>query len=168
VFVPYSHTLSCNMAFDAYYKGHESGSRHAWAYAGKGGAPPAWPDDGPEGERMEPDEDEQDAAMERDADELEAVAEQYNAFLPEVLDELERRCVKEAFSIWTGYAAFCEESAGVSAENLAAVVLEPVVGGIEDMRGRAERLGVEPDSDLVEQMREGLVEAWRTAEARGT
>jgi hypothetical protein len=29
-------------------------------------------------------------------------------------------------------------------------------------------LGVEPDSDLVEQMREGLAEAWRTAEARGT
>jgi hypothetical protein len=168
VFVPYSQTLSSNMVLDAYYRGHESGSRHAWAYAGKSGGPPAWPDDGPEGELMEPEEDEQDAAMERDADELEAVAEQYNAFLPEVLDELERRCVKEAFSIWTGYAAFCEESAGVSAENLAAVVLEPVVGGIEDMRGRAERLGVEPDSDLVEQMREGLAEAWRTAEARGT
>lgn len=164
VFVPYSQTLSSNMVLDAYYKGHESGSRHAWAYADKSGAPPAWPEDGPEGEWMEPDEDEQDSAMERDADEVEAVAEQYNKFLPEVLDELERRCVKEAFSIWTGYAAFCEESA----ENLAAVVLAPVVGGIEDMKGRAERLGVEPDSDLVGQMREGLAEAWRTAEARGT
>ena len=168
VFVPYSQTLSINMVLDAYYKGHESGSRHAWAYAGKSGGPPAWPDDGPEGELMEPGEDERDATMERDADELEKVAEQYNEFLPEVLDELERRCVKEAFGIWSGYAAFCEESAGVSAENLAAVVLAPVVGGIEDMRGRAERLGVEPDLDLVEQMREGLAEAWRTAEARGT
>jgi len=76
--------------------------------------------------------------------------------------------VKGAFSIWTGYAAFCKESAGVSAENLAAVVLAPGFGGIEDMRGRAERLGVEPDEALVEQMREGLAEAWRTAEARGT
>jgi len=168
VFVPYSQTLSSNMVLEAYYKGHESGSRHAWAYAGKSGGPPAWPDDGPEGELMEPVEDEQDAAMEHEADELEAVAEQYNAFLPEVLDELERRCVTEVFGIWTGYAAFCEESAGVSAEKLAAVVLAPVVGGIEDMRGRAERLGVEPDSDLVEQMRDGLAEAWRTAEARGT
>ena len=168
VFVPYSQTLSSNMVLDAYYKGHEAGSRHAWAYAGKSGAPPAWPEDGPEGELMEPEEDEQDPAMEREADEVEAVAEQYNKFLPEVLDELERRCVKEAFSIWTGYAAFCEESAGVSAENLAAVVLAPVVGGIEDMRARAERLGVEPDAGLVEQMREGLAEAWRTVEARGT
>ena len=94
VFVPYSQTLSSNMGFEAYYRGHESGSRHAWAYAGKGGAPPAWPEDGPGGELMEPEEDEQDPAMERDADELEAVAEEYNKFFPEVLGELERRCVK--------------------------------------------------------------------------
>ena len=167
IFVPYSQTLSSNMVLDAYFRGHESGSRHAWVHAGKTGSPPAWPEDGPDGELMEPDEDEQDAAMEREADELETVAEQNNEFLPEVLDELERRCVTEAFGIWSGYAAFCEESAGVSAEKLAAVVLAPVIGGIEDMRGRAERLGVEPDLGLVEQMREGLAEAWRTAEARG-
>jgi len=168
VFIPYSQTLSSNMVLDAYYKGHESGSRHAWAYAGKGGAPPAWPEDGPEGELMEPDEDEQDPAMERDADELEALAERYDEFLPGVLDELERRCVKEAFSIWTGYAAFCQESVGVAAEKIATVVLEPVMGRIEDMRVRAERLGVEPDADLVGQLREGLAEAWRAVEARGT
>ena len=156
------------MVLDAYYKGHESGSRHAWAYAGKSGAPPAWPEDGPEGELVEPDEDEQDPAMEREADEVEAVAEQYNKFLPEVLDELERRCVEEAFSIWSGYAGFCEESVGVSAEELAAVVLAPVLEGIGDMKSRAERLGVQPDEALVEQVREGLAEAWRTVQARGT
>ena len=167
VFVPYSQTLLSNTVLDAYFKGHEAGSRHAWAYAGKGGAPPAWPDYGPDGEPMEPDEDEQDPAMERDADELEAVAEQYNRFLSEVLDELERRCVKEAFSIWTGYAAFCEESAGVSAEKLAAVVLEPVVERIGDMRARAERLGVEVDAELVEEMRQKLGETWRMVEERG-
>ena len=168
VFVPYSQTLLSNTTLEGYFKGHEAGSRHAWAFAGKEGAPPAWPDDGPDGELMEPDEDEQDAAMERDADELEAVAEQYNRFLPEVLDELERRCVKEAFSIWTGYASFCEETAGVSAEKLAAVVLAPVVDRIEEMKVRAERLGVEPEPGLVEQIREGLAEAWRSVEERGT
>jgi hypothetical protein len=167
VFVPYSQTLSSNMVLGAYYKGHEAGSRHAWAHAGKSGAPPAWPEDGPEGELVEPDEDEQDLAMEREADELEAVAEQHNEFLPEVLDELERRCAKEAFGIWSGYAAFCEEMAGVSAEDLAAVVLAPLVDGIGEMRARAGRLGVEPDADLVEQVREGLAEAWRTLEERG-
>jgi hypothetical protein len=116
---------------------------------------------------MEPEGDEQDPAMERDAGELETVAEQYNKFLPEVLDELERRCAAQALSIWTGYAAFCEEMAGVAAEKLATVVLAPVVGGIEDMRVRAERLGVEPDAGLVKEVREGLAEAWRTVEARG-
>jgi hypothetical protein len=167
VFVPYSQTLLSEIALDAYYRGHESGSRHAWAYAGKGGAPPAWPADGPDGELMEPDGDERDPAMEREADELEAIAEEYNKFFPEVLDELERRCVIEALSIWTGYASFCEKSAGVGAEELAAVVLEPAVGRIGDMKARAERLGVEPDAQLVEQVREGLAEAWRIVEARG-
>ena len=47
------------------------------------------------------------------------------------------------------------------------MVLAPVVGGIEDMRARAEQLGVEADAGLVEQMREGLAEAWRTVQARG-
>jgi hypothetical protein len=167
VFVPYSQTLTSNMVLDAYYKGHESGSRHAWAYAGKGGAPPTWPEDGPGGELMEPEEDEEDPAMELDADELEVVAQEYNKFFPEVLGELERRCVGQAFSIWTGYAAFCEEVAGVGAEELAGVVLAPAVGGIEDMKARAEQLGVEVDDGLVDEMREGLAEAWRTVQARG-
>jgi len=39
VFVPYSQTLLSDIAFDAYLKGHQSGSRHAWAYAGKSGGP---------------------------------------------------------------------------------------------------------------------------------
>ena len=94
---------------------------------------------------------------------LEAVVEQYNKFFPEVLDELERRCVKEAFSTWAGYAAFCEEHMGVKAEKIASVVLEPVMGQIKDVELRAERLGVEPDAGLVEQISEGLVEAWRVA-----
>ena len=49
VFVPYSQTLLSNIAFDAYFKGHEAGSRHAWAHADKTGPPPAWPEDGPDG-----------------------------------------------------------------------------------------------------------------------
>ena len=167
VFVPYSQTLLTDISFDAYFKGHESGSRHAWACAGKGGAPPAWPEDGPEGEIVEPEEEEQDPAMEREADELEAVAQHYNEFIPEVLDKLERRCVREALSIWGGYASFCQKSVGVRAEELAAVVLVPLVEQIEDMKGRAKRLGVEAEEGLVEQIREGLAEAWRTVEARG-
>jgi hypothetical protein len=167
VFVPYSQTLLSDLALEAYYRGHEAGSRHAWVHAGHSGSPPAWPEDGPEGELTEPEEGERDAAMERDAEELEAVAGQYNKFFPEILEELERRCVKEALSIWSGYAAFCEQSVGVDAEKLAAVVLEPLVGGIEEMKARAGRLGVEAEASVVEQMREGLAEAWRVVEERG-
>lgn len=167
VFVPYSQTLLSNIAFDAYFKGHEAGSRHALAHAGKTGSPPAWPEDGPDGEYMEPEEDERDAAMERDTDDLEAVAEQYNKFFPEVLEELERRCVREAFSIWSGYTAFCEESAGVSAEKLASVVLAPLIEQIGDMKTRAERLDLEPEAKTVEEIREGLAESWRVVEERG-
>ena len=167
VFVPYSQTLLSDIAFDAYFKGHESGSRHTWACVGKSGAPPAWPEDGPEGDLVEPEEEEQDAAIEQDTDELEVVAEQYDKFFPDVLDEFERRCVTQALSVWAGYGSFCEESVGVSAEKLAAVILAPLVEQIEDMKSRVERLGVEAEEGLVEQIREGLAEAWRTVEARG-
>ena len=56
---------------------------------------------------------------------------------------------------------------GVGAEELATVVLAPVVGGIEDMRARAEQLGVEPDAELVEEMRQKLGETWRMVKEQG-
>ncbi len=165
--IPYSQSLLSNIAFDAYFDGHESGSRHAWVYAGKSGGPPAWPDDGPNGELMEPDEDEQDPAMDRDVEELGAIVEKYGGFLPEILDRVERRIVAQAFSIWSGYAAFCEQSAGVDAEKVAAVILEPAMGRIAEMRARAERLGVEVDAQIVEEVRQTLGESWRVVEERG-
>jgi hypothetical protein len=165
--VPYSQMLLDNIAFEAYFDGHESGSRHAWTYAGKSGGPPAWPDDGPDGELMDPDEDERDPAMDRDVEELEAIVEKYGGFLPEILDRAERSIVAQAFSIWSGYAAFCEESAGVDAEKVATVILEPAMGQIEDMRTRAERLGVEADAERVEMVRKTLGESWRVVVERG-
>ena len=165
--VPYQQTLSQNIAFDAYFTGHKSGSYHAWNYAGKTGYPPAWPEDEDPEKIWEPDEGERDAAMERDTDELEGAVEEYGGFLPEVLDRLEKPCVSQALSIWTGYAAFCDESMGVDAEKIAAVVLEPVMGRIRDMRLRAERLGVEADAPTVEEMRKNLAESWHMVEARG-
>ena len=165
--VPYQQTLSSNIAFDAYFTGHKSGSYHAWNFAGKTGCPPAWPEGDDPDEIWEPEEDERDPAMQRDEDELEANVERFGAFLPEVLDKLERTCVSEALTMWTGYAAFCEESMGVPAEKVAAVVLEPAMEKIRGMKARAERLGIEADAETVEEIREGLGEAWRTVEARG-
>lgn len=105
--------------------------------------------------------------MERDADELVEVAKINGRFLPEILDRLERQVVGDALTLWAGYAAFCEECAGVSGEKLAAAILEPVAGQIAAMRERAGRLELEPDADTVEELREGLAEVWRTAEERG-
>ena len=160
--VPYSQALSHNIAFDAYFTGHESGSYHAWNAAGKTGRPPAWPE--PE---MAPDEVEQDPAMQRDMQELERTVEKYGAFLPDVLEKLERELATNALSLWAGFAAVCEESVGVPAEKVIAVVLGPVAGRIEALKDRAERLELEADAETVEEIREGLTESWRMVEKRG-
>jgi len=165
--VPYSQTLSHNIAFDAYFTGHESGSRHAWGYANMEGSPPQWPDDGPNGELMEPDEDERDPAIEQDIEELGAAVEKYGEFLPELLDRLERELATDALSLWEGFAAFCEGSVGVPAESVVAVVLEPVADRTDDLKDRARRLELEAKPETVEEIREGLAESWRVVEKRG-
>jgi hypothetical protein len=116
---------------------------------------------------MAPEEDERDPAMDRDVEELETIVEKYGSFLPKILDRAERSIVAQAFSIWSGYVAFCEQSAGVEAEKVAAVFLEPAMGQIADMKARAERMGVEADAERVEMVRETLRESWRVVVERG-
>lgn len=101
VLAPYQDTMNENLALDAYFKGHEAGSHHAWNYAGKAGHPPAWPKgDDPE-EIWEPEGDEADPAWGRDADELVEVAKINGGFLPEILDRLEREVVAQALTVGT-------------------------------------------------------------------
>jgi hypothetical protein len=159
--VPYSQTLSDNMIFDGYFCGHESGSRYAWGRAGKDGEPPGYEED------IEESEENADPATEADMDGLEATVDEYLGFLPEVLDNLERTLALDALSLWKGFCAFCEECVGVEAQKVAAVVLEPVAGRIEDLEARAERLGLEADPETVQEIREGLAESWRVVEERG-
>lgn len=159
--VPYLQSLSHNMIFEGYFCGHESGSRYAWGRAGKDGEPPGYEED------IEESEENADPATEADMDGLEATACEYLGFLPEVLDRLERSLASDALSLWKGFCAFCEECVGVGAQKVAAVVLEPVAGRIEDLEARAERLGLEADAETVEVIREGLAENWRVVEERG-
>ncbi len=147
--------------------GTSPAAAHAWAHANMEGSPPQWPDDGPNGELMEPDEDERDPTIDRDMDELEETVKKYGDFLPELLDKLERELATSALSLWEGFAAFCDESAGVPAEKVVAVVLESVADRIEDLKDRAERLELEPDAETVEEIRKGLGESWRVVEKRG-
>lgn len=109
----------------------------------------------------EPDEDGPDAER------LGAAVDECAAFLPEVVERLERSAVAVILELWEGYAAFCEESMGVPPRKASAALVGPLEPGIEDARGRAERLGVEPDPANVEAAREGFAEVWEAAKARG-
>jgi hypothetical protein len=159
--VPYSQTLSHEMIFDGYFRGHESGSRYAWGRAGKDGEPPGYEED------IEEADENADPAKEADVDSLEAIIEQYGELLPDMLERLERTLTADVLSLWAGFCAFCDECVGVEAQKVAAVVLEPFAGRIEDLEARAERLGLKPDSETVEEIREGLAESWRVVEERG-
>jgi len=159
--IPYSQTLSHNMIFDGYFRGHESGSRYAWGRAGKDGEPPGYEADTEEADANA------DPATDADVEGLEATACEYLGFLPEVLDRLERTLTAEALSLWVGFCAFCEECVGVGAEKVVAVVLEPFAGRLEDLEARAERQELKPDAETVEEIREGLSESWRVVEERG-
>lgn len=87
--------------------------------------------------------------------------------MPEILNGLERREVTNALTLWRGFAAFCEDLLGLDALKVLTVVLEPGVSRIRDLEATAERLDLEPDAEQVEEIREGLAEAWRWAEGRG-
>jgi hypothetical protein len=159
--VPYSQTLSHEMIFEGYFRGHESGSRYAWGRAGKEVEPPGYEED------IEESEENTDPATEADVDGLEDIIEQYGGLLPQMLDRLERRLTADALSLWAGFCAFCEECVGVGAQKIVTVVLEPVAGHLEALEARAERLGLEADAETVEKIREGLRENWRVVEERG-
>ena len=85
---------------------------------------------------------------------------------------MERELAREALTLWSGFAAFCAESIGVAAEKIITATLqegpgEEAVGRVEELRQRAERLGLEPDEESVEEIHGSLAEAWRVVEERG-
>ena len=86
--------------------------------------------------------------------------------MPEILDGLERREAGEALNLWRGFGAFCGDVLGLEAGKVLAVVLEPAVGRIDALEATAERLEIEPDAEKVEEIREGLSEAWDSVEGR--
>ena len=131
---------------DAFVEGHRAGARQAWR--GKGPAP-EWPLGG------------------IDEAEVDRLAGLGASIMPEILNGLERREATNALTMWRGFAAFCEDFLGLDALKVLTVVLEPGVARIEDLEATAERLDLEPDAEQVEEIREGLAEAWRWAEVRG-
>src|SRR5215211_4182279 len=166
--VPYAQTVSRSVATESYFIGHHHGSLRAWADAGKVGRPPAWP----EMDAEKPEGAEEDPAVGRGMEDLDWKLEKYGELLPEIMDRMERELAGEALTLWSGFAAFCAESMGVAAEKIIAATLqegpgEEAVGRVEELKTLAGRLGLEPNAQSVEEIGEGLLEAWRVIEEKG-
>ena len=159
--VPFARTLMHNTAFDAYFDGHRSGSAHAWSNAGMEGTPPMWPQEG------DPEEGDEDPAVLEDTKQIEWMVDLNSKFLPDLMERLERKVATEALSVWEGFSAFCNEDMNLSPEKVLKVVVEPGLEHVEDMKARAERLGLEPDEEIATAIREGLAESWSMIIERG-
>ena len=164
--VPYAQTLSRSVAAESYFIGHHLGSLQAWGEAGRKGRPSIWPR--PDAEK--PEGADEDPAVKRDMEELDWKVDKYGELLPEILDRMERKFAQEALDLWAGFEAFCAEGMGVGAKKIMTATLQDgsvAVPPIEELEARAERLGLEPDADTVEEIRDALLNAWRVVEESG-
>ncbi len=132
---------------DAFVEGHRAGARQAWRHKGPA---PEWPLDGIDEARVD------------------RLADLSSTIVPEILDGLERREAEHALTLWRGFGAFCEDALGLEPRKVLTVVMEPGVARVDDLEATAERLELEPDAEAVEEIRQGLAEAWETVEGRGS
>ena len=147
--LPYQDTYARDRMRDAFVEGHKAGARQAWEAAEGEGSAPEWPLEGV------------------DEAEVGRLAELGSSIRPEILDGLERLTAEHALTAWRAFGAFCDGTLGLDASKVLTVVLEPAVGCIDGLEARAERLGLEPDAERVEAIRETLKEAWMSVEDRG-
>jgi hypothetical protein len=134
---------------DAFVAGHRAGARQAWKAAdGEGAAPEL----SPEG---------------IDAAEVDRLAELGSSIMPDILDGLERKEAASALTLWRGFGAFCDETWSLDASKVLRVVLKPGAARVEELEVLAGRLELEPDAETVEEIREGLTEAWCSVQGRG-
>jgi hypothetical protein len=146
VLMPYSEKALLQAAEHVYLEGHRAGARQAWLGSlggrSKAGDAPEWPLEGLNEERIK------------------ALMDPAVTVLPEILEKLERSQAGEALTLWRGFGAFCREHLGLDAEKILRVVLEPAVGRVEELEALAEYLEIEPDSERVRGIADGLAELW--------
>lgn len=148
VMLPYPETFARDAALDAYIEGHRDGARHAWSEAGKRGEAPQWP-------------------LEVDEEGVKSLVDPGASILPEIFDRLEWELATNALTLWAGFERFCGGSMGLEAEAILKVVLEEGVERVGDLKALAERLSIEPQTETVEEIAEGLAEAWGLVERAG-
>jgi hypothetical protein len=158
---PYFRNVWAEDVCEAYFEGHEAGSRHAWAKAGKEGEPPGYEAD--EDERVEG----VDPAIEEEVRRWCSKVKEIEAPIAKALDKLEREMVEEGFSVWSAFAGFCAEEMGVAALNLLAA-FGPFRERAQKLIELAERLEVEPDAEEeIEEYRGILLAAWQREVQKG-
>jgi hypothetical protein len=113
-----------------------------------------------------------DPTVTRDMEALDWKLGKYGELLPEIMDRFERELAQEALDWWAGFEVFCVEGMGVSAEKILAATLQEgpgraAVERIWELKALAVRLELEPDAQSVEEVRVGLLGAWRVVEERG-
>jgi hypothetical protein len=154
--LPYARVVYRNAGETAYLDGHEAGSRYAWQRAGMSGDPPGWE---PLEDDLEEEVEDFDPGVEGKLDALTTRLEEID-IMPELLTRLECKTTRQAWTLWEAFARFAETSLEVAPEKLVKVLLEPALPAVEDLKERKERLGIEPDEELLAEYRDALSEGW--------
>jgi hypothetical protein len=154
--LPYTRVVYRNEGERSYLEGHEAGSRYAWERAGMDAGPPGWE---PLGDDLEAEVEDFDPAV---GEELEILATRIEEadIMPELLSRLEQQTVRQAWTLWETFACFARESLEVAPEKLIKALFEPALSGIEDLKERKERLGVEPDEGRGAEYEAAFSETW--------
>jgi hypothetical protein len=158
---PYLRTLWTNDVHEAYFDGHEAGSRYAWSRAEMEGEPPGWEEDlGEADENADP-------ATEAATEVWSGKVEEIDDRLGGALENLERELAGQGFAVWSAFSGFCAEEMGVDANTLMAVFNDHGAGRGRELEELAARLELEPDPEKVAEYRALMEETWRRQLAKG-
>lgn len=159
--LPYLRTVWENDTHEAYFKGHQAGSRHVWVKAEMEGEPPGWEADDEAADKNA------DPSMEGELDRWSAKVGDVGSRISDALDRLELEMAREGISVWSAFVAFCEEEMDLEASKLLAALAMPFAERAQALDELATQLEVEPDPEDVEEYREIMGQAWRRVLAQG-
>jgi hypothetical protein len=158
---PYLRTVWMNDVHEAYFDGHEAGSRYAWNKAGREGEPPGWEEDlGEADENADP-------AIEAATDEWSGKVEEIDERLGGALENLECELAAQGFAAWSAFSGFCADEMGVDAHTLMAVFHVQGTARGRGLEELATRLELEPDAQMVAEYRALMEEVWRRELGKG-
>jgi hypothetical protein len=152
---PYSRTLAQDDAAEAYFDGHQAGSRYAWRKADRAGEPPGYEADEEEAEENA------DPATEEDLATIKARVDESAALVPGLMERLERELATEALAVWEAFWGFCEEEMEISPEKLLQATFAPAHEDVGWFGELCERLELEAEEAAVAEYREAMSAHWQ-------